>query len=76
MLDSTDVPASASKQSMLEVHDLVGSSTLESTGALLSPPTQPLLEVVFTEDVCLIDVICRLQVHKAYVNIQRSALHV
>ena len=76
MLDLTDIPASAPKQSMPEVHDLVGSPALESTGALLSLPTQPILEVVFTEDVCLIDVICRLHVHEAYVNIQRSALHV
>ena len=40
-----DVPSSGPKQSMPEVHGLVGSSALESTGALLSAPTQPILEV-------------------------------
>ena len=41
--DSTDVQSSAPKQSMPEVHGLVGSPELESTGALLSPSTQPIL---------------------------------
>ena len=49
VLDSTDVPSSGPKQSMPEVHGLVGSSTLESTGALLFAPTQPILEVLFTK---------------------------
>ena len=52
VLDSTDVPSS---MSMPEIH-LEGSPALESTGALLSGPTQPILEVLFTKpskDVCL-----------------------
>ena len=49
VLDSTDVPSSGPKQSMPEVHGLVGSSALESTGALLFVPTQPILEVLFTK---------------------------
>ena len=49
VLDSTDVPSSAPKQSMPEVHGLVGSPALESTCALLSPPTQPILELLFTK---------------------------
>ena len=76
MLDSMDVPSSAPKQSRPVVHGLVGSPALKSTGALLSPPIQPILEVVFTKDVCLIDIICSLHVHEAYVNIQQSALDV
>ena len=71
VLDSTDVPSSAPKQSIPEVHGLVGSPLLKSTGGLLSPLTQLILEVLFTEDVPLIDIICSLQVHEAYV---RSAL--
>ena len=45
----------------------IGSPVLESTGALLSPPTQPILEVVFTKpskDVCLIDIIYSHHVHE------------
>ena len=76
VLGSTNVPSSVLKQSVPEVHGIVGSPALKSTGALLSPPTQPILEVVFTKDVCLIDIICSLHVHEAYVNTQRSALHV
>ena len=34
---------------MPEVHGLVGSPALEATGALLSAPTQPILEVLFTK---------------------------
>ena len=64
------------KHSRSELHGLVDSPALKSTGALLSPPTQPILEVVFTKDVCLIDTFCSLHVHGAYVNIQRSAMHV
>ena len=64
------------KQSMPEVHGLVGFPALKSTGALLSLPTQPILELLVTKDVCLIDIICSLHVHEAYVNIQRSGLHV
>ena len=41
-----EVPSSAPKQSMPEVHGLVGSTVLKSTGALLSMSTQPILEVV------------------------------
>ena len=59
-----------------ELHGLVDSLALKSTGALLSPPTQPILELVFTKDVCLIDIIFSLHVHKVYINIKRSALHV
>ena len=33
---------------MPEVLGLVGSPALESTGALLSAPTQPILQVLFT----------------------------
>ena len=76
VLDLMGVPSSVPKQSRPEVHGFVGSPALKSTGALLSPPTQPILEVVFTKDVCPIDIICSLHVHEAYVNIQRSALHV
>ena len=38
MLDSTDVPFLAPKQFMPQVHGLVVSPALESTGALLSAP--------------------------------------
>ena len=51
------------------VHGLVGSPVLKSTGSLLSPPTQPILEVVFTRDVC------SLHVHEAYITVQRSVLY-
>ena len=46
---------------MPEVHGFVGSPALESIGALLSAPTQPILEVLFTKpskNACLIDIIC------------------
>ena len=71
VLDSTDVPSSAPKQSMPEVHGLKGSPALESTGALLSAPTKP------SKDVCLIDIICSHHVLEAsmFRSIQRSALH-
>ena len=48
VLDLMDVPSSLPKYSMPEVHGLVGSAVLESTGTLLSGPTQPILEVIFT----------------------------
>ena len=62
VLDSTVVPSSAPKYSMPEIH-LESSPALESTGALLSAPTQPILEVPFTKlskDICLI---CSHHVH-------------
>ena len=40
-MDLTDAPSSAPKESMPEVRGLVGSPALETTGALLSPPTRP-----------------------------------
>ena len=45
VLDSMDVPSSAPKYSM----PLEGFLALESTGALLSAPTQFILEVLFTK---------------------------
>ena len=60
-----DVPSSAPKQSMPEVHGLVGSPVLESTGTFLSTSTQPILEALFTKpskDIRLIDIICSYHV--------------
>ena len=45
---------------MPEVYGLVDSPALESTGALLSAPTQPVLEILFTKpskEVCLINIL-------------------
>ena len=77
VLDSTDVPSSAPKYSMPEVH-LEGSPALESTGALLSAPTQRYFFTKPSKDVCLVGIICSHHVHQACMcrNIPRSALHV
>ena len=48
---------------MPEVHGLAGSPALESTGVLLSAPTQSMLAVLYTK-------------HDLCHNIKRSALHV
>lgn len=62
------VPYSTPEQFMPEVHGLVGSPLIPSIGALLSAPTQPILELLFTKpskDVRLIDIICSHHVHEA-----------
>ena len=69
MLDLTGVPSSVPKRSRPDVHGFVDSPALKSIGALLSPPTQPILEVVFTKDICLIDILIRsLHVLVGYID--------
>ena len=60
VLDSTNVSSSAQKYSIPALH-LEDSPVLEYTGSLLSVPTQPVLDVIFTKpskEVCLINIIC------------------
>ena len=69
VLDSTDVQSSAPKQSMPEVHGLVGSPAFSANTACIGGTFYK----AYSKDVCLIDIICSLHVHEGC-NIQRSAL--
>ena len=76
VLDLTDVPSSAPKYSMPEVH-LEGSPALESTGALLSAPTQPILEVLFTSPVrTFVSFVATTCMRRAYAAICAACMNI